>query len=170
MEGVVGLHDGGFRGGRYTRWFSIHEVMLYQCILSAGPNTLRRALLYILAYPPTSAPLASTCSACCGINNATPETHVQACVFSPACTLHGPDTLRPLLNINARFTMASIVISFQVPLVWEPISHGEKRPICIKARKSIRAEHCNEEPYTFTSQRPIMYGCMDVGVDKEPKD
>ncbi len=49
MEGVVGLHGGGFRGSKYMRWFGIREIMRYQCIPCTGPNTLRLALLYSLA-------------------------------------------------------------------------------------------------------------------------
>ncbi len=66
------------------------------------------------------------------------------------------------LHIKARFTVTSIFIYFRIPLVWEPISLGEKCPISIKARKFIRGEDWNEEPSMYD-------GCVDVGVGKEPK-
>lgn len=85
--------------------------------------------------------------------------------------VHGPHSIRPLLYIAARFraTMTSNFVYFRILLVWEPVSLDEERPMYIKAREFNRAKHCNEEPYTYTCQRPIMYdGCVDVGVDKEP--
>ncbi len=71
------------------------------------------------------------------------------CFFSH---VPGPNTLHPLIHINTCFTMISNFIYFWIPLIWEPISLGEKHRICIKARKFIRVEHWNE-PYTFTYQK-----------------